>query len=93
MRTPAGLELVGCDVEGKDSSAPTTAEADIRLVAADGRVLDQARSGFLWGRFGTHSVRVPAAAAGPYAVEAVFASGPLAGEATARAVLSARRGK
>jgi hypothetical protein len=47
LRTPAGIELIQCTVAGRPDIQPTESEADIRLDAADGTVLDRAQSGFL----------------------------------------------
>src|SRR5262249_12727894 len=77
LRTPDGLELVNAEFLATDSPDPTPAAADIRLIPPDGPVADRTSSGFPWGRFCTHSVRVPSSAAGRYTVRVTFPSGPL----------------
>jgi hypothetical protein len=47
LRTPVGLELINCDVTGRDQRRAAESEAEIRLEAPDGKAADSKRSGFV----------------------------------------------
>jgi hypothetical protein len=80
LRTPAGLELVGCQLVGREQPRDGEGDAEIRLEAPDGSAAERARSGFVCGRLAGHTVHIPADASGLYRLVVSFASGPLAGE-------------
>lgn len=80
LKTPTGLELVGCQLVGRDQPRDSDCEAEIRLEAPDGSAAERARSRFVCGRLAGHTMHVPADASGLYRLVVSFASGPLAGE-------------
>jgi len=80
LRTPAGLELVHCELVGRDKPRDGECEAEIRLEAPDGSAVERGRCGFVCGRFSGHAVHMPADANGLYRIVVSFQGGPLAGE-------------
>jgi hypothetical protein len=46
LRTPEGLELINAEYVDRTSGEPTSASADIQLLASDGSVVDRISSGF-----------------------------------------------
>jgi hypothetical protein len=76
------LYLSSCTI-GKDAeSRRAEGNAEIMLLAPDGKVASRGVTGFSRGGFCSHSYRVPSDASGMYLIAITFDMGPLAAKVT-----------